>query len=159
VAGNYLKSLQLAKQLEERAKEAAKNKKLAEEERETLQEFLDVCKRSDVDLSEIEKTLTEFSASMNSKDYQSAVGHSRKAMEKAKNAYIQKIADVADSVDALLKLLAGAEGEAKGARDMLDRSKELVVKDDLEGAMKQAKTRCSPRHRGSSTRPGTWGTT
>ncbi len=139
MAGNYLKSLQLAKQLEERAKEAAKSKKLAEDERETLEEFLEVCKKNDVDLSDIDKTLSEFSASMDSKDYQAAIGHSRKALEMAKNAYIQRIADVADSVDALLKLLAGGEGEAKGAKDMLDKSKELVVKDDLEGAMKLAK--------------------
>jgi hypothetical protein len=140
LAGNYLKSLQLAKQLEERAKEAAKNKKLAEEEREALEKFLEVCKRNDVDLSDIDMTLSEFSASMNSKDYQAAIGHARKATEMAKNAYIQKIADVADSVDALLRLLAGAEGEAKGAKDKLDTSKELVVKDDLEGAMKHAKS-------------------
>ena len=140
MAGNYLKSLQMAKQLEERAKEAAKNRGLAEEERESLQEFLDICKDSDVDLSDIEKTLSEFSASINAKDYQAAIGHSRKAREMAKNAYISKIADVADSVDALLKLTAGAEGEAKGAKDMLERSKELVVKDDLKGAMKQAKS-------------------
>ncbi len=140
MAGNYLKSLQLAKQLEERAKEAAKNKRLAEEERESLQEFLDLCKDSDVDLSNIEKTLSEFSASINAKDYQAAIGHSSKAREMAKNAYINKIADVADSVDALLTLTAGAEGEAKGAKEMLERSKELVVKDDLKGAMKQAKS-------------------
>jgi hypothetical protein len=140
LAGNYLKSLQLAKQLEERAKEAAKNKKLAEGEREALQDFLDACKKSDVDLTEIDRTLSEFSASMNAKDYEAAVGHARKAMEMAKNAYIQKIADVADSVDALLRLLGGAEGEAKGAKDMLEKSKDLVVRDDLEGAMKQAKS-------------------
>jgi hypothetical protein len=139
LAGNYLKSLQLAKQLEERAKEDAKSKKLAEGEWESLQEFLDLCKESDVDLSDIEKTLSEFSASLDAKDYQSAIGHSKKAREMAKNAYIQKIADVADSVDVLLKLIAGAEGEAKGAKDLLEKSKDLVVKDDLEGAMKRAK--------------------
>ncbi|MGB2580856.1 MAG: CARDB domain-containing protein [Thermoplasmata archaeon] len=140
MAGNYLKSLQLAKQLEGRAKEAAKNKKLAEAERESLQEFLDLCKASDVDISDIDKTLSEFAASIDGRDYQAAIGHSTKAREMAKNAYIHKIADVADSVDALLKLTVGAEGEAKGAKEILERSKELVVKDDLEGAMKKAKS-------------------
>jgi len=139
LSGNYLKSLQLAKQLEQRAKEATQNKKLAEDERETLQEFIDLCEESDVDLAGVDKLLGEFSASMNAKDYQSAVGHARKAMESARNAYIQKVADVGDSVDTLLKLIKGSEAESKGALEMLEKSKELVLKDDLQGAMKQAR--------------------
>lgn len=140
MTGNYLKSLQLAKQLEQRAKEATQNKKLAEEEREALQNFIDRCEESDVDLSGVDKPLSEFSASMNAKDYQSAVGHARKAMESAKNAYIQKIGDVADSVDALLKLIGTSDGESKGALEMLEKSKELVLKDELKDAMKQARS-------------------
>ena len=139
MAGNYLKSLQLQKQLEQRAKEAAKSKQLAEKERDALESFLDVCKQSDVDLSGIDKLLSEFSASINAKDYQSAVGHARKAMDAAKSAYLQKISDVADSVESLLKLIKGDEGDASSARGTLEKSKELALKDDLEGAMKKAK--------------------
>ena len=140
MSGNYLKSLQLAKQLEQRAKEATKNKKLAEEEREALQKLIDLCEGSGVDLSEMDSTLSEFSASMNAKDYQSAIGYARKAMESAKNAYIKKIADVADSVEALLRLTESSEVESKGALEKLERSKELVLKDALEDAMKQARS-------------------
>ncbi|UCE45359.1 MAG: hypothetical protein JSU93_00205 [Methanobacteriota archaeon] len=140
MTGNYLKSLQLAKQLEQRAKEATQNKKLAEEEREALQKLIDLCEASDVDLSGVDKLLSEFSASMNSKDYPSAVSHARKAMESAKDAYIQKIADVGDSVDALLRLIGAPEGESKGALAKLEKSKELVLKEELEDAMKQARS-------------------
>ncbi len=139
MSGNYLKSLQLAKQLEQRAKEATQNKRLAEEEREGLQEFIDLCKESDVDLGDVDKLLSEFSASVNAKDYQSAIGHVRKAMELARNAYIQKVAEVGDSVDSLLRLIKGPEAESKGALEMLEKSKGLVLKDDLQGAMKQAR--------------------
>lgn len=140
MSGNYLKSLQLAKQLEQRAKEATQNKKLAEEERDAIQKFIDLCEESDVDLGDVDKLLSEFSASINAKDYQSAVGHARKAMESARTAYIRKVADVGDSVDALLKLIKGPEAESKGALEMLDKSKNLVMKDDLQGAMKQARS-------------------
>ena len=79
MAGNYLKSLQLAKQLEERAREATRNKEKAEEEYETLQKFLETCKDNDTDLTEVEPIISEFNASMNSKDYQSAIAQVRKA--------------------------------------------------------------------------------
>ena len=140
MAGNYLKSLQLAKQLEERAKEATKNRELAEKEHESLQQFLKQCKENDVELSEVQKLLGDFNASMASKDYQTAFAHVKKASEAAKNAYIRRIGDVADSVDALLNMAQVPPAESKGALEMLEKSKQLVVRDDLEGAMKQAKS-------------------
>jgi hypothetical protein len=139
LAGSYLKSLQLAKQLEERAKEATKNKELAEKEHEALQEFIEDCRDNDVDLTEVRRLVGEFEAAMASKDYQSALGHVKTASEAAKNAYIQKIGAVADSVDALFNLMQGSNAEPKAALDLLEKSKTLVVKDDLEGAMKYAK--------------------
>lgn len=140
MAGNYLKSLQLAKQLEERAKEASKNKELAEKENEALSQFLKACRENDVDLSDVEKPKKDLETAMLAKDYQSAIAHARKAREAANEAYIRRIGDVADSVEALLALLPGSDTETKGAHDYLERSKERVVAEDLEGAMKFAKT-------------------
>jgi hypothetical protein len=138
--GNYLESLQLRKQFEERAKEAAKNKELAEREHETLEQFLRMCKSSDVDITATEKPLREFEASIASKDYQAAIGHARKAREEAKQAFITKIGEVGDSVESLLNLIQSAGEEAKGAADNLEKSKERISADDLEGAMKLARS-------------------
>ncbi|HUS56443.1 MAG TPA: hypothetical protein VMY17_00290 [Thermoplasmata archaeon] len=139
MAGNYLKSLQLAKQLEERAKEATKHKKLAEEEHDSLQKFLKLCEDNDVDLSEQKKSLGEFAASMASKDYETAVGQARTAHETAKGTFIKKLADVAASVEEILSLIKGPEAESKGALELLDKSKKSAAEDDLESAMKHAK--------------------
>ena len=140
MAGSYLKSLQLQKQLEERAKEATKNRELAEKEYEALKEFLSTCKDNDVDTSDVEDPKRDFDAAMASKDYQSAVGHARRANEAARNAFINKIGEVGDSVESLLILIRGAGSESKQASENLEKSKERVVKDDLEGAMKLAKS-------------------
>jgi hypothetical protein len=148
LAGSYLKSLQLAKQLEERAKEATKYRELAEKESESLQGFLKVCRENDVDLSEVDHVLAEFNASMEGRDYQTALGHAKKSQEAAKSAYIRRIGDVADSVDAILTLMQPQGKETKGALDMLEKSKELVVRDDLEGAMKYAKNSYDAAERG-----------
>lgn len=139
MAGSYLKQLQLAKQLEVKTKEAAKNRELAERENEALEEFLETCKEVDVNLSEVEKPQQEFDAAMASKDYQSALAYAKKAMETAKTAYVNRIGEVADSVEALLSLIQQSGGECKAAEDLLDRSRERVVADDFEGAMKLAK--------------------
>jgi len=139
LAGNYLKSLQLAKQLEEKAKETTKYKDLAEKENEALQQFLKTCKENDADLSGVEKPRLDYESAMASKDYQSALGHIRKSKEAGTTAFIQKIGDVGDSVGALITLIQDSGGEAKNSLDILERSKERVVANDLEGAMKLAK--------------------
>jgi len=139
LAGSYLKSLQLAKQLEERAKEATKNRELAEKENEALLQFLKKCKENGVDVSDVEKPQRNFEAAMASKDYQSALAHVRKATEVARSAYVRKIADVADSAETLLSMIEGSGTETKGTLDLLEKSKERAATDDLEGAMKYAK--------------------
>ena len=140
LAGSYLRSLQLAKQLEERAKEATKNREFAEKEHEALQQFIKACKEEDVDLSEVQSILAEFEASMASKDYNTARANVKKASDAAKTAYIKKIGEVGDSVDSLLALGGVPATASKGALDLLEKSKDLVVRDDVEGAMKCAKT-------------------
>lgn len=140
MAGSYLKSLQLAKQLEERAKEASRNKELAEKEFAELEQFLKACSEADADLSAVEQPKKDYEAAMAVKDYQTALGHVRKAKEAAKQAYLKKVADVGDSVEALIGLVRGAGGDAKSAQELLEKSKERVVNDDLIGAMKHAKS-------------------
>ena len=140
MAGSYLKSLQLQKQLEERAKEATKNRELAEKEYESFQQLMKFCADNDVDTTSVEEFERHFEAAIASKDYQTAIGHARKGSEAAKNAYINKIGEVGDSVEALLSLIRGAGGEANTASDQLEKSKERVVRDDIEGAMKLAKS-------------------
>lgn len=140
MAGSYLGRLQLQKQIEERAKEATKSKELAEKENDSLQQFLKKCKECDVDLSEVEKSQRDFEASMATKDYPSALAHARKANETAKSAYLKKIGEVADSVDVLITLIQGAGTDARNATDILEKSKDRAVNDDLDGAMKFAKS-------------------
>ena len=137
--GNYLKSLQLARQFEERAKEATKNKEVAEKEFDSLKQFLKRCQEVDADLSEAEKPQQDFQAAMATKDYQTAIGHVRKAREAAKAAFIQKTGEVGDSVDELIGLIQSAGGDGSAASELLEKSKERVVAEDLEGAMKLAK--------------------
>ncbi len=139
MAGSYLGRLQLQKQIEERAKEATKNKELAENENDALQVFLKKCKESAVDLEEVEKSQRDFEAAMATKDYPSALAHVRKATESAKAAYLRKIGEVADSVDVLVALVTGSGTEARAATDLLEKSKDRAVNDDLDGAMKYAK--------------------
>ena len=140
MAGSYLKSLQLQKQLEERAKEASKNRELAEKEYQTLQQLIKLCADNDVDTSEVEEPEHDFDLAMASKDYQTAIGQARKAQEAAKNAFINKIGEVGDSVEIILGLIHGAGREAKSASDQLEKSKDRIVKEDMEGAMKLAKS-------------------
>lgn len=135
-----MKSLQLAKQLEERAREAGKNKEKAEQEHGELEQFLKTCKENDTDLSDVERVLGDFNASMNAKDYQTALAHIRKATEEAKSAFVKRIGEVADSAEGLLNMAQIPASDAKGALEMLEKSRNQVLKDDHESAMKSAKS-------------------
>ncbi len=135
-----MKSLQLAKQLEERAKEATRNKERAEQEYDQLQEFLKICKENDTDVSDVERIVADFNASMNSKDYQSALANAKKASEEARSAFVKRIGEVADSAEGLLNLAQIPASDAKGALEMLEKSREQVLRDDHETAMKSAKS-------------------
>ncbi|MDQ1371785.1 MAG: hypothetical protein QG582_700 [Candidatus Thermoplasmatota archaeon] len=135
-----MKSLQLAKQLEERAKEAGRNKELAEREHDQLRQFLEVCKENDTDLSDVDRIVAEFNASMNARDYQSALANARKASEEAKSAFVRRIGEVADSAEGLLNLAQIPASDAKGALEMLEKSREQVLRDDYQAAMKSAKS-------------------
>ena len=139
MAGNYLKSLQLAKQLEERAKEATRNRGRAEKDFEKLQSFLELCQENDADLSETNKVLAQYNAAMDSKEYESALGYIQKATEESKTAFVKRIGEVADSAESLVTVGQIPVSEAKGALELLEESKKFVMKDDLENAMKGAK--------------------
>ncbi len=139
MAGSYLTRLQLAKQLEEKTKEASKNRELAEKENEALQQFIKTCKDNDVDLTELDKLRLDYEAAMASKDYQTALGLIRKSKEASSAAFLQKVGQVGDSVDGLIALIQGSGGDAKNAQDILERSKERALANDLEDAMKLAK--------------------
>jgi hypothetical protein len=140
LAGSYMQHLQLRKQLEERAKEAAKNRELAEKEQAALDQFMEECKENDVDVSEAEKPKLDLETAMASKDYEAAIGHARKAMETIRQSYLNKIGEVGDSVETLLNLIKSAGAESKSASDAIERSQERAEADDLEGAMKHAKS-------------------
>ena len=135
-----MKSLQLAKQLEERAREASKNKERAEQEHAELEQFLKICKDNDTDISEVERSVADFNASMNAKDYETALAHAKKAFDQAKSAFIKRIGEVADSAEGLLNLAQIPASDAKGALEMLEKSREQVLRDDHQGAMKNAKS-------------------
>lgn len=140
MAGNYLKSLQLAKQLEERAREATRSKEKAEQAYDELQRFVQVCRDNDADLSEVDKMLADYNAAVNSKDYQSALAHVTKASDEAKSSFVRRIGEVADSAEGLLNLAQIPASEAKGALELLEKSKEQVLRDDHDSAMKSAKS-------------------
>ena len=148
MAGSYLKSLQLTKQLEERTKEASKNRELAEKEEEALEELLKRCEAADVDTSDVDKSRQDFEAAIAMKDYQAALGHIRKSAEVAKNAYIHKVGDVADSAEALVALMEGSEETTDTVKDLLERSKDRMMSDDLDGAMKLARNAYDAAERG-----------
>jgi len=138
VSSSYLKSLQLAKQLEERAKEALRTREQAEQQFKAAEELLDRGKRIDADLAGAQRAAADYTNALTAKDYKAALGHATKAAELAREAVSARIAAIVASASSQVALVEEAGKEAKGARELLTGAQNALASADFDGALKQA---------------------
>lgn len=138
MSSSYLKSLQLAKQLEERAKEALRNREQAEQQFKAAEGLLEHGKRIDADLTAAQRAAADYTNAMTAKDYKAALGHAAKAAELARGAVTDRITAIVTSASTQVSLAEEAGKETKGGRDLLARAQTALESGDFEGALKQA---------------------
>ncbi len=109
MTGDYLKQLQLTKQLEQRTKEAARNRKEAEEKVTETEKAIATAKSFDANTAEAEKLLQESRQANQQKDYKEALGLAAKALEAAERSKKTKVASIIDSSLTLLHLFEPKE--------------------------------------------------
>ena len=113
MTGDYLKQLQLTKQLEQRTKEAARNRKEAEEKVAETERAITTAKSFDANTAEAEKLLQESRQANQQKDYKEALGLAAKALEAAERSKKTKVASIIDSSLTLLHLFEPKEVPAE----------------------------------------------
>ncbi len=139
MTGDYIKQLQLKKQIEQKAKEAAKSREAAEERLGQAEESLKLAKKMDAPSAEAEKQLTEASSFFKDKDYRSSLGLSTKSIETSQKAQGGRVNSMLNSADELLSLVEKRETKAEDCTLISQKAREALAKGSVEDAFTMAK--------------------
>lgn len=143
MSNDYLKQLQLTKQLEQKAKEATKNRKAAEETLAKAAEALSKAKVPDVDLSEVDTIMVEANAAFAKRDYSAALAAAKLVHEKIPEARRAAVASVLSSSEAVLSLVPG-DDRVKEVKATVANARALLEQGKAEEAL--AAARASREH-------------
>ena len=105
MTSDYLKQLQLTKQLEQKAKEAAKHRKAAEDKLAEAERSLALAKSLEIETHGVQKTLAEGHAAYGKREYAAALATATKVLEDLLRLQGEKVDEVLSSALAVLGML------------------------------------------------------
>ena len=114
--------MQLTKQLEEKAKEATKNRQSAEEELQAAQKAIELAKVSDINLSEATELCQQAAAAYDNKEYKNALGFALRSKEMTNEKYSEHSMKIVESTASLLELVQDFGKPSDKAAALLESS-------------------------------------
>jgi len=138
LAGSYLKSLQLAKQIEQKAKEASKKKAEAEERLKVAEGILEHCKALNADIDLGKKAIAETIAALDAKDFDLALEKSERAVETAKKIFNERIYSILQGAEEIVQIISEAGGEPAQLKQLIADVKSSMEKEDFDATIKLA---------------------
>ena len=131
----YLRDIQLRKQLEEKVKEATKNRQQAEKEMTAANEALAACRAVDAETTEAETALAEATSAISGKDYKLAVEKAVEAKERAKKSYGERVVAIVDSSAGLLNIAKNMGASVIDGEAAIEKSRDALTKEDYSTAL------------------------
>jgi len=135
----YLRDSQLRRQLEEKVKEAARTRQAAEEGLRAARELLEIARKADANVVEMEKPLAEADSAMAGKDYRRALEKANEATERGRRIYRERVRTIIESSENLANLARGFGADLAEADAFLRKAKDALATEDLTDAVDQAK--------------------
>ncbi len=135
----YLKHIQLSKQLEDKAREAAKNRQLAEEQIEMAANLIAGAKRVDADIAKGEGLVAEANAGVAAKDYRLALEKATLAVMELRNAYRSRAEAIIEESGKLIASAAKVGLDLGESKEALEASRAELQKGNTDGAVEQAR--------------------
>ncbi|MFQ5837981.1 MAG: hypothetical protein ACE5HJ_04285 [Thermoplasmata archaeon] len=135
----YLRHIELSRQLEERAKEASRNRQLAEERIGELQNLIDSAKKADCKVEEGEELLAQANGAMAAKDYRLALEKTKDGEDKVKAAFLQRAQSILDSAESIVGLLERTGSDTAEYEALIGSARDALEKGNYEEAVETAK--------------------
>ncbi len=131
--------MQLTKQLEEKAKEATKNRQSAEEELQAAQGAIELAKVSDINLSEATELYQQATAAFDNKEYKNALGFATRSKEMTNKKYSEHSMKIVESTASLLELVQGFGKPSDKAAALLEEAKKIILNNEFDKAIDLSK--------------------
>lgn len=138
MTSEYLKQLKLTKQLEQKAREAAKNRKVAEDRLAEAEREVDLAKRMGADVAALEAELAEGRNEYTKRDYVPAAARADKAVAEATKLQAAKVEEVLASALGVVAMIDDKGEDHQAIESLLDRSRKLFKEGRKEEAMAAA---------------------
>ena len=139
MGSGFLRDIALRKQLEEKVKEAAKTRQMAEGEVAAARKLLDGAKAIDAEVTEAETALADANAAMSGKNYKAALEKASEARERGTRAYGERARHFLDSTRSLLATAKELGVEDRDGLQTLEKADEAFAKDAFPDAIDLAK--------------------
>jgi tetratricopeptide (TPR) repeat protein len=139
VTSSYLKAMQLSKQLEEKAKEEKKNRQLAEDELQRVEEAIKSAEASDIETANANKFFTKAHTAFEEKNYRDALSLVTQANEQIKKDFKEGVQSILNSAKELMEMSKDMESDTSGGLAMMEEAKNSLNDNDFEKAITFAK--------------------
>ena len=104
MSGTYLSALQLKKKLEEKAKEASRNRELAEEKLKEAEDRLTEAKKIEAEVGDSDDKIKKAKNAMESKDFKACMDLCEEALDIVSSGVKKRVGSIFDSAEDLIKL-------------------------------------------------------
>gem|GEM_PF-2119384 len=108
MSSDYLKQLQLTKQLEQKARELARERRDAEARLASARDAVSLARELELDVTDAEATLAAASEAFSKREHAAAVAQADSCLNKVRDLELQGLASIADSVRVALEAIGGS---------------------------------------------------
>ena len=130
MSSDYLKQLQLTKQLEQKARELARERRDAEARLASARDAVSLARKLGLDVTDAEASLAAASEAFSRREHAAAMAHAEGCLHKLRAIELKGLASIADGVRVALEAIGGSaelEERLKKALAMSDRPDEALA--------------------------------
>ena len=138
MSSEYLKQLQLTKQLEQKAKEAARNRKLAEDKLAEAAQGIDLSRRMGVEVVALELELSAGRTAFGKRDFVAARDSAERTIGEARKLLVGKVEEVLSSAHGVAAMIDDQGEDHQAIETLVERSRQKLVEGRIEEAMSAA---------------------
>jgi hypothetical protein len=138
LSSEYLKQLQLTKQLEQKAKEAARNRKLAEDKLVEAAQAVELSRRMGAETEALEKELSSGRAAFGRRDFVAAKSSAEKVIGTASKLLAGKVEEVLSSAHGVAAMIDDQGEDHQAIEVLVERSRQKLGEGRMEEAMSAA---------------------
>ncbi len=135
MTSEYLKQLQLTKQLEQKAREAAKNRKIAEERLAEAEKEIALAKKMGLDTRALVQSHADGQATFGKREYVSAAAMAEKTVTAAVKVQEEIVEEVLAAAHGVVAMIDDQGQDHQAIESLLERSRQLLKEGRREDAM------------------------